>query len=424
MRDTKPLLLVDDEENHRDAFRSRLECVGFQVETATSGSAAFEMLQRRKFELVILDSVMPEMSGIDLLHLLRDTYSQIDLPVIMLTSPHGGERPAEALSAGANDYIPKPVNFVSAVAQIRAHLNRKWTAEKLRANEGCDALAAHATEEGRWDWDVQNNSLYLSPAWKQMLGYSDAELNNDPSIWLKCLHEDDAAILTRLIEAHRQDRGPNELVAEYRVRCKDGSTRWMVARGCILRDSNGVAMRITGTQSDATSSKAFDPLTGLPDRALFVEHAARLLEELQNGSRTTFAVMVLHLDNVASDASGQGLVQLSRRLKGCLRSNGSDTLGGGDLMARVGECEFAFLLHGVGSPLHAAAIAGRLQAAVRRSLPGGIGDVFPSASIGCALWTPAYSSPMEILRDAARAMQVARKRGGAQYVLYTPTTAD
>src|SRR5437867_4205572 len=99
------LLLVDDDEMNRDALSRRLSKTGYTVLTAEGGAIALEMIGQHHFDAVLLDVMMPGMSGIDTLRSLRKTRSVSDLPVIMVTAKDESGDVVEALDLGANDYL-------------------------------------------------------------------------------------------------------------------------------------------------------------------------------------------------------------------------------------------------------------------------------------------------------------------------------
>src|SRR3954470_23653740 len=105
MTDTATVLVVDDEEANRDLLSRRLERSGFHVECADSGRNALDLIEGANYDVVLLDSMMPEMSGIEVLKLLRAVHSPEQLPVIMVTAVTDSDRVAEALEMGANDYV-------------------------------------------------------------------------------------------------------------------------------------------------------------------------------------------------------------------------------------------------------------------------------------------------------------------------------
>ena len=119
------ILVVDDLPANRDLMVRRLERSGFHVLSAASGPEALELVRRGNIDLVLLDIMMPGMTGIDVLRTLRATRSPAALPVIMVTAKTDSEDVVEALSLGANDYVTKPVDYPVALARIQTHLRTK-----------------------------------------------------------------------------------------------------------------------------------------------------------------------------------------------------------------------------------------------------------------------------------------------------------
>jgi len=116
------LLVVDDNEDNRDLMCRRLERDGFRVEAAENGRQALARVAQGGISLVLLDVMMPDMSGLQVLTALRKEHSGARLPVIMVTARSQSADMVEALSMGANDYVTKPVDFPVAIARIQAHL--------------------------------------------------------------------------------------------------------------------------------------------------------------------------------------------------------------------------------------------------------------------------------------------------------------
>ncbi len=126
------LLVVDDNELNRDMLSRRLAARGYGVRTAADGRSALELLASGRFDLVLLDVMMPGVNGLEVLGTLRRTRSVADLPVIMVTARDQSEDTVEALRLGANDYVTKPIDFPVALARIETQLSLRSAGEEVR----------------------------------------------------------------------------------------------------------------------------------------------------------------------------------------------------------------------------------------------------------------------------------------------------
>jgi two-component system response regulator RegX3 len=115
------ILVVDDEESYRDALSVALEREGFDVETAADGPEAIERFDATHPALVLLDVMLPRMSGVDVCRELR-TRSQV--PIIMVTARNAEIDAVVGLEVGADDYVTKPFRLRELVARVRAALRR------------------------------------------------------------------------------------------------------------------------------------------------------------------------------------------------------------------------------------------------------------------------------------------------------------
>jgi CheY-like chemotaxis protein len=122
------ILVVDDNRDNRDLIRRRLERAGYDVAVAEDGQQGLDRIRdaaAKPVDLVILDVMMPGLSGIDVLRILRQTHSTSELPVIMATAKDQSEDVVEALDHGANDYVTKPLDFPVILARVQAQLRAK-----------------------------------------------------------------------------------------------------------------------------------------------------------------------------------------------------------------------------------------------------------------------------------------------------------
>jgi diguanylate cyclase (GGDEF)-like protein len=135
------LLLVDDDANNLDLLSRRLARHGYSVEVAGDGPSALEKINRCEYDLVLLDQMMPGMSGLDLLRLLRATHTASELPIIMVTADDQSQTVVDALGEGANDYVVKPVDMPVITARIESQLSRSKADRRLKLSDPLTGLS-------------------------------------------------------------------------------------------------------------------------------------------------------------------------------------------------------------------------------------------------------------------------------------------
>lgn len=123
-RDKVRILIVDDEPVNRKVLENHLIRVGYEVVQAVDGPQALEIIKKdQKFDLVLLDIMMPKMSGYEVCHRIRDVYLPSELPVVMLTAKNRVTDLVEGFHVGANDYLTKPFSKDELLTRIKTHLN-------------------------------------------------------------------------------------------------------------------------------------------------------------------------------------------------------------------------------------------------------------------------------------------------------------
>ena len=149
-------------------------------------------------------------------------------------------------------------HFAASVANTAALAievaDRRKAEQALRTSEGRLMTTVQSTNIGIWDWDLDSNTMYLSPEWKRQLGYEDHELASSFQVWESLLHPEDHERSVATIEAYLSVRA-SEFELEHRLRHKDGSYRWILARGTIIKDEGALASRMVGIHLDVTDRK-------------------------------------------------------------------------------------------------------------------------------------------------------------------------
>jgi two-component system OmpR family response regulator len=171
----RTILAVDDSRTNLNVLGRRLAHLGYLTALSDNGAEALDMIAARGFDLVLLDFVMPHMSGIHVLKEIRGSRDTVDLPVIMLTGRSDPAAAVEALAAGADDHVAKPFAFEVLAARIERVLARaRRIAELKRSNATLDArIAARAMELGE-----AKSALAATRADRQRLVASIQTLND------------------------------------------------------------------------------------------------------------------------------------------------------------------------------------------------------------------------------------------------------
>lgn len=136
------IMIVDDDQINSRAISKRLIKRGFVVDCLTSGRDCLESLHHETPDLILLDIVMPDMTGLQVLQYVRSVYSSIDIPIIMATAKTDVSDIVEALRLGANDYMQKPMNIDIVEARINAQLSAIRNYHEAMEKKELEALNA------------------------------------------------------------------------------------------------------------------------------------------------------------------------------------------------------------------------------------------------------------------------------------------
>ena len=284
-----------------------------------------------------------------------------------------------------------------------------------------DSDGPRGQREALWDWNLVSNRIHFSPQWLGLVGCDEHEIGNTHQAWLQRVHPEDVGPLSRALDDLREDDSA-EFAFRHRMRHKDGSYRWMSCRGLVQRDAAGQAVHLIGSHSDVTAETVSDPVTGLPNRLLLMEHVTRSIERASRYPGFHFAVLCIDLDRPSARDAAPGstapdplLTAAARRLETCLRIRDTPpTLRHNDLVARLQGDQFAILLDGLKEVGHARVVADRVLAEILAPFTVGGREVRLAANVGVAVSATGYAQPEDVLRDAETAVHRAKLLGGAR----------
>jgi len=408
------ILVVEDETIVALDLQSSLKILGYEVVgTASNGPDAIAKANKTRPDLVLMDIILQgEMDGVQTAEAI---HSQLNIPVIFLTACADEKTLQRAKVTEPFGFMIKPFEERELHSHIEIALYRHRMERRLRESEERYFLAIQGSNDGLWDWDIQQKEIYFSPRWKSMLGYAEDQIGGSPLEWFNRIHPADKGQVEQKIAQHFSGSSTH-FECEYRILGANGSYRWVLCRGLARRDDHGRAYRIAGSMTDITDRKVYNPLTGLPNQMLLMDRLERALKRPRTQG-TMFGVAVVDVGGVKTIASSLGhvladrlLCQIARKIKECLSTS--------DTVAHFGNDDFVLLLDNIPDGKEAALAAARLQRELDQPFQLDGQTVYVTAHIGITLNTAEYSSPDELIRDAYTAMHRAKDEGKCRFEIF------
>jgi diguanylate cyclase (GGDEF)-like protein/PAS domain S-box-containing protein len=389
-RPTARVLVVDDRSSSRELIRFALSVRNCDVHEASSGTKGLERALNEPFDLILLDLVMPDMGGLSVLREIRQTYSESERPVIVLSVIDASGDVAEAIHLGANDYLAKPIDVTQLSARIEMQLKRKRAEDALhtahlsledQVSRRTSALTQANADLVRELEEHKNAERRL----RESEGRYRAIYDHNPSMFFT-IDRSGVVVAVNDFGASQLGFTANELVGmpiaqrqpaseeqtsashfdscwhepgqlrrwETRMTRHDETTLWVRACAKVIEDEGAARMLLVCediTEShDLSVQLAYqathDPLTGLVNRREFESRLGRVLATAHNAG-DEHALCYLDLDQfkVVNDTCGhmagdELLRQLSSLLEQHVRKR--------DTLARLGGDEFAVLMEHCG----------------------------------------------------------------------------
>jgi PAS domain S-box-containing protein len=186
---------------------------------------------------------------------LDDAYVRMDICPITIHSRDEMAVMADSFNVMQNEIAQAVDGLDEAREGLRsADATLKARMADLRESRERFEVAVQGSHDGLWDWDIAHSTVYFSPRWKAILGYSDQEIPNLFSEWEERIHADDRAHVHTNLQQYLQG-ALSHYEIEFRMHHQNGSLRWILARGAALRDTAGRAYRMAGSHTDITDRK-------------------------------------------------------------------------------------------------------------------------------------------------------------------------
>lgn len=375
---------------------------------ATTLNEGAEILKNEFIDLVLLDLSLPDSSGMHSLKTIQNINDRI--PVIVLTGVDDTDLASEAIKQGAQDYLVKgKINKLLLDRSIQYAIERMKIINALHDSESRYMIALKATNDGIWEWNLRERFLYYSPRWKEIIGYTEDELTNDPSEWFDRIHPDDVLNVEEVIANHLAGE-TNNLVTEHRLLHKNGMYIWVRVHGLAVLDKSGGVIKVAGSLTDITGEKFIDSLTGLPSFSLFTDRIQSAIQRVHDEKNFGFVLIKLEFEQLklVANTYGAGVTnevvqKLMGRIKLIVRP--SDTIG------RLEGLNFGIILSGVQELYELNRILDNIQTVASKPLELNHNQISISASIGILFSNIQYNKAEEMLRDVDSALHKASASG-------------
>ena len=413
------ILIVDDDELNRYTLARRLTRDGHaNLGMAGNGVEALAAMRQDKFDLVLLDIMMPELDGFGVLEAMKADAALVGIPVIVISANDDSANFVRAIELGAVDYLSKPFDPVLLRARVTASLERRRLQAVLesalaetRAMLEISPVATFFVKDLKVVWiNAMCETLLGFPA-SELVGRSMAELHLNDDDYRNVLARVEAVLRSGTVfrgDIHLKRRDGRVILARASAKA---IASWQPERGAVWTIED-----VTEQRADA-ARVAFlahhDQLTGLPNRILLAD---RLRVALAQASRnkTMCGLMFLDLDKfkLINDTLGHSigdelLIEVSRRLRISVRDS--------DTVARLGGDEFVVVLPALKSATDAETVARKILASVGSPYELDGKPVRTSPSIGIALYPQNAADGDELLKNADAAMYETKQAGRNGY---------
>ena len=282
------ILIVDDEHHNRALLEVMLRPEGFLLTTAASGEEAIALVAQHPPDLILLDVMMPGMDGYEVASRIKGALATKNIPIIMVTALDDRAARMLGLSAGAEDFLSKPIDRAELCVRVRNLLRLKAYgdyhdqysqmledevgsrtadlvvrtntlqehATALRRSEERTNYALGAAGMGVWEIDVATRRLTWSETMAPLFGLTPQQAPTTAEAFLALIHPDDRRLVEDSLAKTMRDGTDYEV--EFRALWPDGSARWNAGQARMVRDSNGTPMRLLGIGTDISERKSLE----------------------------------------------------------------------------------------------------------------------------------------------------------------------
>lgn len=281
---------------------------------------------------------------------------------------------------------------------------------------------------GIWDWNIKDDELYVSPFIEAELGLPQGALNGPELAWRECMHPADREIYRTALNAYIAD-GDAYFSINFRMRNPEGEYDWLSLTATAVSGDEEFAVRCVGTIADITDQKfvenrlrhdsLHDGVTGLPNRALFLDRMERVIQSPGKDENTRIGLVLFDLDRFRAVNESLGhavgdmlLAAVARRVEMLVSKE--------DTLSRLQGDEFGILLTMQTSKEDIQTFAASLADVLSQPMILAGQEIFPVASLGIALCEEGHERAQDLLKDAEAALYQAKAQGKAVTLVFEP----
>ena len=421
----KTILIADDDQGHLLLTEAALAGAGYVLVTASDGAQAVTEFERSHPDLIVLDVMMPNMTGIEACRAIRQRPGGQHPPVLMLTGRNDLAAISDAFAAGASDFAQKGLNPRLLVERVRFLLRAQELQNEVWSSRSKLLLAQRIARVGHWELDLEGRSLNLSPMASVLLGMDAGALRSyDNFVERLELAEHDA-----VREAFRTcAAGQGGFSFDHRLHVARGVDLWLHQEAELIQSSaaggQGVVIvtlqdltRLRDAEENVRRLSYFDTSTGLHNRRHLVEHVTSTLAA-GDPVFPTVGIAVIRLHNFdrllqahGADFVSEVLSELGKSIDVELTRLGlSGSVAwrqGTDPVSRIADGELAALLRSRGSPEQLAELTRTVLTAISHPVICLGTEYLPALSAGIALASRDGDDAERLLTSAHCAAQQA-----------------
>lgn len=285
------ILVVDDEERIRDACTMVLEEEGYDVATADNGELGLSMIEEKHYDVILLDLMMPNLSGLEVLPQLKEKHP--DTAVIVITGYATVEHSIEAMKKGAFDFIPKPFTPDQLRTIVAKSIKYIQALQDIQDSKSRLRVMVNRLLDGVMTTDTNRRIVLANPAFLNMVGYTGSQPQGRP---VEEVVNNDSIIASIDKALAMPDDTIAELCQEISIPSQDGDNEKIINIQCSpFRNRAGQILGTTTVLHDITADKEMDRMKS--DFVSMVSH------EIRSPMNSLLAQMKIILDGLAGDVT-------------------------------------------------------------------------------------------------------------------------